>query len=115
MRIDIQARGFKLTDGLRQYTERRLKFALSWAAFEVRKVVVRFSDINGPRGGEDKRCYIQIPITGRPDIVIEDTESNLYTAIDHAVSRIERSVARRLERKREYRRENFKSIEAYDF
>jgi putative sigma-54 modulation protein len=102
MRIDIQTSGFKLTGGLREHTERRLQFALSWAVHDVRKVVVRLSDINGPRGGNDKRCYIQIPIPGRPDVVIEDTESDLYVAIDRAVERIERSVARRLERQREH-------------
>ncbi len=113
MRIDIQTRGFKLTDSLRQHTERRLQFALSWAVYEVRKVVVRLSDINGPRGGNDKRCYIQIPIPGSPDVVIEDTESDLYVAIDHAVSRIERSLARRLERKREYHHGSFKIATTY--
>jgi putative sigma-54 modulation protein len=41
-------------------------------------------------------------IPGRPDVVIEDTESDLYVAIDRAVERIERSVARRLERQREH-------------
>jgi putative sigma-54 modulation protein len=53
MRIDIQTSGFKLTGGLREHTERRLRFALSWAVHDVRKVVVRLSDINGPRGGND--------------------------------------------------------------
>jgi len=109
MRIDIQASGFKLTDGLRAHAERRLQFALSWAVHDVRKVMVRLSDINGPRGGNDKRCYIQIPIPGRPDVVIEDTEPDLYLAIDRAADRIERSVARRLERKREHHHGCFKS------
>lgn len=109
MHIDIQASGFKLSDGLREHTERRLQFALSWAIHDVRKVVVRLSDINGPRGGNDKRCYIQIPIPGRPDVVIEDTESDLYVAIDHAVDRVERSVARRLERLREHTHDSFKN------
>ena len=36
MHIDIQARGFPLTEGLREHTERRLKFALSWASHDLR-------------------------------------------------------------------------------
>jgi len=103
MHIDIQARGFPLTEGLREHTERRLKFALSWASHDLRKVVVRLSDINGPRGGEDKRCCIQVVFPGVPDVVIEDTEADLYIAIDRAVDRTERSVARLLERQREHR------------
>jgi ribosomal subunit interface protein len=114
MQIDIQARGFKLTDGLREHTKRRLQFALSWAVYDVRKVIVRLSDINGPRGGNDKRCYIQIPVHGRPDVVIDDVESDLYVAIDRAVDRIERSVARRLERNREHMHSSFKRVASVD-
>jgi putative sigma-54 modulation protein len=103
MRINIQARGFELTDGLRQHTERRLQFAIDWAGDEVRTVKVRFSDINGPRGGNDKRCSIQIPIAGQRDVMVEDTEADLYVAIDRAADRIERTLARKLERTREHK------------
>ncbi len=105
MRIDIQTNGFELTDGLREHTERRLQYALSWASDDLRKVVVRLSDINGPRGGNDKRCHIQIPFSSGSDVVIEDTESDLYVAIDRAADRTERAVARRMERMREHRHE----------
>lgn len=114
MRINIQTSGFKLTDGLREHTERRLQFALSWARHDVRKVVVHLSDINGPRGGNDKRCYIQVPLPHKPDVVIEDTESDLYVAIDRAVDRAGRSVARRLERQREHRHISLRTAAAND-
>jgi ribosomal subunit interface protein len=103
MRIDIQARGFDLTQGLREHTARRLQFALGWSSHDVRSVSVRLFDINGPRGGKDKRCRIQVPFPGTPNVVIEDTEADLYVAIDRAAERAERAVARRLERMREYR------------
>ncbi|MDI6745836.1 MAG: HPF/RaiA family ribosome-associated protein [Rhodocyclaceae bacterium] len=103
MHIEIQTNGFDLTEGLREHTERRLRFALSWASHDVRKIAVRLFDINGPRGGNDKRCRIQIPLPGTPDVMIEDTEPDLYIAIDRAADRAERAVARRLERQREHR------------
>lgn len=112
MRMDIQARGFDLTEGLRGHTERRLQFALNWASHDVRTVSVRLFDINGPRGGNDKRCRIQIPISGGQDVVIEDTESDLYVAIDRAADRTERALARRLERQREHRHERITTDEA---
>ena len=107
MRINIQARGFELTEGLRQHTERRLQFAIDWAGDEVRTVNVRFSDINGPRGGNDKRCTIQIPIAGQNDVLIEDTEADLYVAIDRAADRAEQTLARKLERTREHKHQRF--------
>ena len=114
MRIDIQSRGFDLTEGLREHTERRLQFALNWASHDVRTVSVRLFDINGPRGGNDKRCRIQIPISGGQDVVIEDTEADLYVAIDRAADRTERALARRLERQREHRHERIAADEARD-
>ncbi len=102
MRIDIQARGFDLTEGLRDHTERRLNFSLSWASHGVRSVNVRLSDINGPHGGNDKRCHIRIPLPGGQEVTIEDTEADLYVAIDRAADRAERTLARRLARLREH-------------
>lgn len=115
MRIDIQASGLDLTELLRQHTERRLQFALSWADDDVRAIAVRLSDINGPRGGNDKRCRIKITLSGTNEVVIEDAESDLYVAIDRAADRTERAVARRLERLREHRHERFTSKEPAEF
>jgi putative sigma-54 modulation protein len=103
MRIDIQARGFELTQGLREHAERRLQFALGWADKGMRSVSVRLSDVNGPRGGNDKRCQIKIPLVGGADVVIEDAETDLYVAIDRAAERTERTLARRRGRRNEHR------------
>jgi len=92
---------------LREHTERRLQFAFNWAVHDVRRIAVRLSDINGPRGGNDKRCRIQVPLPGGQDVVIEDTESDLYVAIDRAADRTERALARRLDRRREYHHDRF--------
>lgn len=104
MQLDIQAQGFDLTDGLRQHTRRRVDFTLSWATDYLRRISIRLSDQNGPRGGADKRCCISIAVPGSADVVVEDTETDLYVAIDRAVDRAGRSVARRIERHRARRR-----------
>lgn len=101
MRFDIQARDFTLTAALRAHAERRLRFALARADDQLLGVVMRLSDINGPRGGTDKRCRIQVLLQGLPNVVVEDTQRDLYVAIDRATDRIGRAVARRLARQRE--------------
>jgi len=103
VKIHIQARGFELTEGLRAHAERRLRFALSWADHDVRDVSIRLYDVNGPRGGNDKRCFIRIPLDSGHEVVVEDTEADLYVAIDRAAERTERVLARRLRRMREHR------------
>ena len=101
MKIEIQARNFSLTDSLREYIERRLGFALSTRDEHILRIAVRLSDINGPRGGADKCCQIQVVLPHLPDVVIEDTEVDLYTAIDRAADRAGRTVGRRLARQRD--------------
>lgn len=102
MQLDIQTSGFSLTNGIRDYTTRRLQFALNRNDNHITRVQVRLADINGPRGGVDKRCQIDISLAGHNDIVIEDTETNLYVAIDRASDRCARTLTRRLERAREF-------------
>ncbi len=97
MQLDIQAKGFNLTQGLRAQAERRVRFALGSASARVHSVVIRLSVENGPRGGVDKRCTIRAVLPGGPPVVIEQREADLYIAIDRAADRAGRAVARRLE------------------
>lgn len=104
MQIDIQARDFSLTQALRSHVERRVGFALSTRYDRIKRILVRLSDINGPRGGNDKCCRLCVVIPGQADVVIEDTQANLYAAIDRAADRAGRVVSRKLARLRNYRR-----------
>ena len=54
----------------------------------------------GPRGGVDKRCQIELTLAGQANIMIEDTETDLYFAIDRACDRAMRTLSRRLFRSR---------------
>ena len=99
MKFEIVSRDFELTDSLRAYIERRINFTFSGRFDQIKSIQVRLSDINGPRGGIDKRCRIQIAVPRLKYIVVEDTESNLYVAIDRAMDRAGRTVNRRLARR----------------
>lgn len=104
MQIEIQARNFPVTPALRSHILRRLNFALSARYQQIHHVLVRLSDINGPRGGKDKCCLIQVTLPQLSDIVIEDIETDLYVAIDRAAARTSRTVTRKLGRKRDLSR-----------
>jgi putative sigma-54 modulation protein len=99
MQIDIQALNIALTDHLSYYVKRRLHFALSTRDENIMRVIVRLSDINGPKGGKDMCCHIQVGLKGAGDVVIKDVEENIYTAVDRAAGRAARTVARKLARK----------------
>ncbi len=107
MQIKIHSRNFPLTDALHNHAERQIHFALSCCHVHIQRVVMRLSDINGPRGGADKRCHLQVVLAGLPDVVIEDIEADLYVAIDRATDRAGRTVKRKIERRQTRYKELF--------
>jgi ribosomal subunit interface protein len=100
MRIEIQARKLSLPGRLRRQTERRIRAALTRFDERIMRVSLWLSDVNGPRGGSDKNCQVQIVMPGKPDVVIDETRDNLYAAINRALERAGQTVVRRLDRKR---------------
>lgn len=110
MQFDIRAQGLELTDDLHDYAERRLSFALDWAHHEVGQVMLRLYDLNGPRGGNDKRCQVRIPLHRIRDVVVEETAADAYSAMGRAIERAARTLQRRLSRQREFGR-SFEKIE----
>lgn len=101
MRIDIQGQEFRLTAALLEHTERRLRFALTRTSGRIKRVVVRLGDANGPRGGEDKFCRIEVVLDDAPVVLIEDAGPDLYAVIDRAAERAGRNVAKRVNRRHE--------------
>lgn len=104
MNIEIQARQFMLSEALSDHVQRRIGFALSKRYQHIKRIIVRLSDINGPRGGNDKRCHIQISMPHQADVVVEDVQSDLYMAVDRAADRAGRTVTKRLSKLRQFRK-----------
>jgi len=96
MQIDIHVQNFSLSRALRDYVERRMSFTLACCESHIKRIVVRLSDINGPRGGVDKCCQLQAVLVNLPDVVVKDIEADMYVAIDRATSRAGRTVMRKI-------------------
>lgn len=102
MQIQIHSADFDLTEGLRDHIVKRLAYALNHGRNIVSRIVVRLSDVNGPRGGVDKRCGIEVRLRGASAIAIDDTQADLYIAIDRAAERIGRTLDRRIARRHRF-------------
>ena len=103
MHIDIQAHGFRLTPALEYYTRNRLQGAMHNMDSHLVRISARLLDVNGPRGGADKRCQVQVVLKQRLVVVVQDLDEDLYHAIDRACGRAGRAAARQVERLRETR------------
>jgi len=100
MNVQIHASDFTLTDGLREHIAWRVAYATNHGRDVVSRVVVHLSDVNGPRGGVDKRCGVELRLKGAQSLIVEDVQADLYVAIDRAFERIGRSLHRRMARRR---------------
>lgn len=90
-----------LTATLLAHVERRLRFALIRFEQKIRQIAVLVTDLNGRRGGLDKQCRVTVTLSPSGKVMVGATDADLHTAIDRAADRLERSVTRELERRRE--------------
>ncbi len=98
MIVDIHAQGFTVTPALAEHVRRRLGFVLTRHSAHIQRVAVRVGDENGPRGGVDKYCRIQVNLLDVPYAMVEDVGADLYAAIDRAADRVGRVVVKHLDR-----------------
>ena len=81
-------------DHLRDLAERRTRFAMRRLSWLVPRARVQLSDVNGPRGGLDKRCRVEVKTQGAGSIVITSLARNWRKAIDDALTRATRTLVR---------------------
>mgnify|MGYP001187724111 CR=1 FL=1 len=85
MKVDVRSLGFTMTEAMRAQVMEGLGRALRRRRQAVRRVEVRLSDVNGPRGGVDKRCTLRVRMHGRSLIAVTRNDADLYAAIAQAV------------------------------
>ena len=83
---------------MRDLSVERVRFALRRLAALVPHAKVQFSDVNGPRGGVDKRCQVALKTDGAGTVVIASLASDWRTALDRSLTRATRVLTRDLQR-----------------
>ncbi len=98
MEIDVQARGFSLTDAIRAVVRGEASGFRRIAG--AHRVQVRLFDVNGRRGGVDKCCQVTLRLSREQRVVVARVlDADLYRAIPAAFDTARRAalgaVARR--------------------
>lgn len=110
MEMIIQSQGFKLTPALKSFTRDQVTRAMGSCSGEIQRVVIRLRDINGPKGGNDKYCSVEIKFSNHPITVVKKTSSDMYFSVRKTASQAARTALRQLKRRRVMRfRQNLKS------
>jgi ribosome-associated translation inhibitor RaiA len=106
MKIDVRFRNLEPSVYLRDYALRRIHAQLSRFGTEISTITVRLSDMNGPKGGADKRCHISVRGPSIGTTTIDERREDAYAAVDVVVERAAHSAGRELERQRTRRRDD---------
>ena len=83
---------------LREEALLRVRFVLRRLGAIVPRVKVMFTDINGPRGGVDKHCLLEVKTEKSGVLVISSLARDWRTALDEGLDRLVRGLTRTLHR-----------------
>lgn len=89
---------------MRALAERRVRFSMRRLSWLVPRVNVHLSNVNGPRGGIDKRCQVQLLANGRPDVVVTSVARDWRSALQSALGRAVRSLLHNWQRSQQLAR-----------
>lgn len=103
MKVLFKSRHPEATE-LRDLAERRVRFVLRRLGWLVPRADVQMSDVNGPRGGIDKRCQVELRTDGSGSVVVTAVASDWRTALDSALARAARFLMRLWRREHDSRR-----------
>lgn len=93
MQVFFKSRDPHATE-LRDLTERRVRFVLRRLAWLVPRAEVQMTDVNGPRGGVDKRCQVELRTNGVGSVVVVSIATDWRSALDNALARAARFLVR---------------------
>ena len=103
MQVLFKSRHPQASD-LRDLAEQRVRFVLRRLGWLVPRAEVHMSDVNGPRGGIDKRCQVELRTDGAGSVVVASVASDWRTALDNALARAARFLMRQWRRGSDPRR-----------
>ena len=93
MQVLFKSRHPQATE-LRDLTERRVRFVLRRLGWLVPRAEVQMSDVNGPRGGVDKRCKVEFKTDNSGTVVVTSLARDWRSALDAALLRAARALVR---------------------
>lgn len=94
MRIYLQTHGFELTSEIDAHVRKQLERNLARSKQHIIAVDVFLGDINGPKGGADKKALVCVQLNSRLAVSLEAVHADLYAAIALAARKAKRAVKR---------------------
>ena len=100
MLFEVSNRQADMNEDVSRRAKRLLKFSLSRFKGAVSRVKVMLCDINGPKGGVDKRCRITAKFRAAGLVVAQSSGVNYIEALNSCLEKLERAIRREIDRRR---------------
>jgi putative sigma-54 modulation protein len=98
MKLDIRFRGFTPAVAIKDKVKDRVKFHLERFEQRLTGVLVRVADVNGPKGGPDKRCQVTVHAGSAGTSTIVTTGATSEVAVDDALTRVAEALHRKADK-----------------
>jgi putative sigma-54 modulation protein len=102
MKVQVRFKGIEGSDELVHFVTRKVHQHLSGFGHHVRSVMVRLTDVNGPRGGKDKRCQFEIAGPDIGSLHVEGWHEEVCAGVDETLDRVAQTVGRSIARLRDH-------------
>ncbi|HSP80039.1 MAG TPA: ribosome-associated translation inhibitor RaiA [Myxococcaceae bacterium] len=103
MKVLMRGVHLQLTDSLRDYVQRHLVDHIGpYIDDEASELEIALVDVNGPKGGIDQECRVTVRIPGFAAMHVTETAETMFQAVDAARDRLEKTVKRTVEKRREW-------------
>jgi ribosomal subunit interface protein len=102
MRVLLRGVHLDLSASLKTYVQEHLVDHVERVCDdEAAEIDISLVDVNGPKGGLDKDCRVTVRLPGMSSIHVEETAETLHQAIDAVRDRLEKTLKRQLEKRRD--------------
>jgi hypothetical protein len=105
--LSVKTRGVALTDDLLRLVRGSVCAAVGRFAGRIAEVFVWIEDTNGPRGGMDTRCRMDLRFTRRGRLTVSAVATNEFAAVGRAANRARVRLVRAFQKGRNGRRQRF--------
>ena len=103
MQIQVHGQGLEIEARLRSYVEERIQAGLTHIADQLTRVEVHLRDLNGDKGGIDKRCTCEARPRGMDPVVVEHDSNQVTDAVQGAVAKLQRALRNRFDKRSAHR------------
>jgi putative sigma-54 modulation protein len=105
MQLYVTSTNLELNQHLRTELSQRVKSVFGRSKQYIDRVWVTLTDINGPRGGNDKECKVKLSLPGLPSVLVMSRKDSIPKAIATALNTASLTLKRKVKRHKSLQRQ----------